>query len=148
MSVLCLVAWSFLTLCDPVDCNLPGSSVHGESPGKNTGVNCHALLQGIFPTQGSNPGFPHCRQILYQLSHQESRQRYWQNKRLYWGGAIGQTAGGLENSGELLCSSLRFMVIVCFWIVSSQSFWLRILPGDLSIFQPRWIPASIILGGW
>ena len=33
-----------------------GSSIHGDSPGKNTGVGCHALLQGIFPTQGSNPG--------------------------------------------------------------------------------------------
>ena len=36
-----------------------GSSVHGESPGKHTGVGCHALLQGIFPTQGWNPGLPH-----------------------------------------------------------------------------------------
>ena len=43
-------------LCDPMDYNLPGSSVHRDSPGKNTGVGCHALLQGIFPTQGSNPG--------------------------------------------------------------------------------------------
>ena len=39
-------------------------------PGKNTGVGCHFLLQGIFPIQGSNLGLPHCRQILYQLSHQ------------------------------------------------------------------------------
>ena len=38
------------------------------SSGKNTGVGCHSLLQGIFPTQGLNPGFPHCRQILYHLS--------------------------------------------------------------------------------
>ena len=53
-------------------CSLPGSSVHGDSPGKNTGVGCHALLQGIFPAQGSNPGLPHCRQILYRLSHQGS----------------------------------------------------------------------------
>ena len=52
------------------DCSLPGSSVHRDSPGKNTGVGCHALLQGIFPTQGSNPGLPHCRQVLYCLSHQ------------------------------------------------------------------------------
>ena len=44
----------------------------GDSPGKNTGVGCHALLQGIFPTQGSNPGLLHCRQILYQLSHEGS----------------------------------------------------------------------------
>ena len=37
--------------------------------GKNTGVDCHFLLQGIFPTQGLNLGLPHCRQILYQWSH-------------------------------------------------------------------------------
>ena len=42
------------------------------SPGQNTGVGSHSLLQGIFPTQGSNPGLPHCRQIFYQLSHQGS----------------------------------------------------------------------------
>ena len=41
-------------------------------PGKDTGVGCHFLLQGIFPTQGSNPGLLHCRQILYLLSHRES----------------------------------------------------------------------------
>ena len=44
-----------LTLWDPIDCSLPGSSVHGDSPGKNTGVGCHAFLQGIFLTEGSNP---------------------------------------------------------------------------------------------
>ena len=42
------------------------------SPGQNTGVGSLSLLQGIFPTQGSNPGLPHCRQILYQLSHRGS----------------------------------------------------------------------------
>ena len=56
----------------PMDCSLPGSSVHGDSPGKNTGVGCHALLQEIFPTQGSNPSLLHCRQILYQLNCQGS----------------------------------------------------------------------------
>ena len=60
----------FLTLCHPVDCSPPGSPVHGDSPGENTGVGCHALLQGIFPTQGSNPGLLHCRRNLYRLSHQ------------------------------------------------------------------------------
>ena len=39
-----------------------------DSPGQNTGVGSLSLLQGIFPTQGSNPGLPHCRRILYQLS--------------------------------------------------------------------------------
>ena len=53
-----------------MDCSLPGSSVHGDSPGKNTGVGCHFLFQGIFPTQGTNPGLPHCRKMLYHLSHQ------------------------------------------------------------------------------
>ena len=42
----------------------------GNSPGWSTGVGCHALLQGIFPKQGLNPGLLHCRQILYHLSHQ------------------------------------------------------------------------------
>ena len=69
-TVLCLVTQLCPTLCDPMDCRLPGSSVHGDSPGKNTGVGCHALLQGIFPTQGLNPGLLHCKQILYQLSYQ------------------------------------------------------------------------------
>ena len=41
-----------------------------DSPGKNTGVGCHFLLQRIFSTQGSNLGLPHCRQMLYHLSHQ------------------------------------------------------------------------------
>ena len=51
----------------------PGKQgARGDSPGKNTGVGCHALLHGIFPTQGSNPGLLHCRQILYHLSHQGS----------------------------------------------------------------------------
>ena len=50
---------SCLTLCNPMDCSPPGSSVHGDSPDKNTGVGCHALLQGIFPTQGSNPYLLH-----------------------------------------------------------------------------------------
>ena len=59
-------------LCGPMDCSPLGSSVHGYSSGKNTGLDCHALLQGVFPTQGSSPGLPHCRRILYCLSCQGS----------------------------------------------------------------------------
>jgi len=58
MHSMCMHAKSFQscpTLCNPMNCSLRGSSVHGDSPGKNTGVGCHALLQGIFLTQGSNP---------------------------------------------------------------------------------------------
>ena len=72
LCVLCFVAQPCPTLCNPMDCSLPGSSVHTDSRGKNTGVCCHALLQGIFPTQGSSPGLLHYRQILYHLSHQGS----------------------------------------------------------------------------
>ena len=64
------VAQSYPTLCDPMD-----SSLHQAPPsmgfqGKSTGVGCHFLLQGIFPTQGSNPGLSHCRQTIYRLNHQ------------------------------------------------------------------------------
>ena len=55
---------SCLTLCDPVDYSPPGSP-RASSPGKNIGLGCHFLLQGIFPTQGFNPGLLHCRQIQY-----------------------------------------------------------------------------------
>ena len=61
-NLLCSVTQLCLTLCDPMDCSRPGSSAHGDS--NNTGIGGHALLLGIFPTQGSNPGLPHCRQIL------------------------------------------------------------------------------------
>ena len=52
-----------------MDCSLPGSSVHGDSPGKNTGVGCQALLQGIFLTKESNWGLLRYSQILYQLRY-------------------------------------------------------------------------------
>ena len=58
------------TLCCPTDCSPSGSSVHGIL--KNTQVGCHALLQGIFLTQGLNLALLHCKQILYQLSHREA----------------------------------------------------------------------------
>ena len=56
------VAHSCLSLCNPKD----------YPPGQNTGGGSLSLLQGIFPTQGSNPGLPHCGLILYQLSHKGS----------------------------------------------------------------------------
>ena len=69
INYVCLVTQSCPTLCDPMECSPPGSSVHGDSPGKNIGAGCPTLLQGIFPTQESNPGLLHCTQILYQLSY-------------------------------------------------------------------------------
>ena len=64
-----------LTLWNPVDCSPPGSSVHGDSPGKNTRVGCHTLLCEIFPNQGSNPHLLwllHCQQILYHWATREA----------------------------------------------------------------------------
>ena len=66
-----LVTQSYLTLCDPMDCSLPGSSIHRISQARVLEW-CHFLLQRIFPTQGSNPGLPYCRQMLYHLNHQGS----------------------------------------------------------------------------
>ena len=74
-ALLCLVSQSCLTLCDFKDCYPLVSSVQGDDPSKNTGVGCHDLLQGIFPTQGLNPCLPYCRRILHHLSHQG--RQYW-----------------------------------------------------------------------
>ena len=65
-----LVAQSFPTLCNPTDYKPVRFLRLWDSPGKNTGVGCHFLLQEIFPTQGSNPWLLHCGQILHCLSHQ------------------------------------------------------------------------------
>ena len=79
--VLCLVAQLCPSLCYPMDCSLPGSPVHGDCLGENTGMGYHALLQGIFPSQGSNPSLPYCRRILYHLSHQGSPPWSLQGKK-------------------------------------------------------------------
>ena len=80
----CLVVKLRLTLCDSMDCSLPGSSVHGISqprildlypwdfPAKNTGVGCHFLLQGIFLTQRLNPQLLHWQADSLPLHHQGS----------------------------------------------------------------------------
>ena len=77
MVFLSLVSLSKVLVCSVLSDSL---GTHGlypsrllcqwDSPGKNTGICCHSLLQGIFLTEGSNPGLLHCRQILYHLSHQ------------------------------------------------------------------------------
>ena len=66
---------------EPGSPTLQADALPSEPPGKlkNTGVGCHVLLQGIFLTQGSNPGLPHCRQNLYCMSHQ-GRYLYQKNK--------------------------------------------------------------------
>ena len=66
------VAQSCLTLCSPVDCSPPGSSIHGILQARILEWVAISFSRGIFLTQGSNPGLPHCRQTLYPLSHQGS----------------------------------------------------------------------------
>ena len=78
---------SYQTLCNTMDCSPRGSSVHGDSPGKNTGVGCLALLQGIFPTQGSNLHLLqllHCSQILYHWATRYVHTYHMTQKRLSW----------------------------------------------------------------
>ena len=103
------------TLCSPVDYNSPppqGSSVHGDSPGKNTGVGCHALLQGIFPTQGLN-------RCLLCLLH-------WQ---------VGYTSATWEAPYAYTCiypihtqkhiniHVLHFIVFCTYWFVQVEGVW-------------------------
>ena len=64
-----LVTQSCRTLCDPMDSKPTRLLSPRNSPDKKTGVSCHSLLQGIFPTQGSNLSFPHCGQSLSHLGH-------------------------------------------------------------------------------
>ena len=73
------IALLYIVLSESESCSVMSNSLlpHGlyspwNSPGKNTGEGNLSLLEGIFPTQKSNPGLPHCRQILYQLSHKGS----------------------------------------------------------------------------
>ena len=67
------VTQSCPTICDPMEQAPLSMLLHPWNfPGNSTGVDCHFLLEGIFPTQGSNLSLPHCRQLLYCLSHQGS----------------------------------------------------------------------------
>ena len=88
-----------------------------DSLGKNTGVGCHFLLQGILPTQGSNPGLLHCRQILYHLSHQGNRRKRGINAF-----PLPSSAGSLGSPGvavrgpvrqRSMCASVCVCVCVC-----------------------------------
>ena len=86
-----LVTKLYPTVCDPMGCSLIGSSVHGISqmrilafPGENTGVGCHFLVQGIFPTQGSNPHLLNWQEESLLLSHEGSPKNRIQNWISVW----------------------------------------------------------------
>ena len=103
-----------------------------DSSGKNTRVDCHFLIQGIFSTQGSNPGLPHCRQILYLLHHEGSPNQLYsniqnknkinffysniQNKKFlkktgfHWVSNITQHKWSIRFSGQVMLSSLNRLI--------------------------------------
>ena len=87
-----------------------------DSPGKNTRVGCHALLQGIFPTQGSKPGLPQCRQIIYCLSHQGSPKN---------------TGVGRHSLPELITTFFNFQI---YWLFYSRYMVKRLILPQLIAF--------------
>ena len=104
--VLCLIAQSCPILFDPMDCSPPGSSFHGDSPGKNTGVGCHALLQGIFKPRSpilqadslpsSHEGNPRILEwVAYPFSRGSFQFRNWTGTSCITGGF--STSWALQN---------------------------------------------------
>ena len=111
---------SCLTLCTPTGYSLPGFSLHGDSPGKNTGMGCHCLLQVIFLTQGSNPRLlwllhwqmgslplsylgsppPSYFQLLWWLIFKRRGLQSWQEAPHRGSGFTRVIMGGLDTVGE------------------------------------------------
>ena len=101
MPYVCLVTQSYSTLCVLMDCRLPGFSVHGDSPGKNTGRGCHALLQGIFPTQDWIQVSCIAGGFFTDWATREAHK--------YWSGLPIPSPGGLPNPGFELDSPTLHM---------------------------------------
>ena len=92
---VCVCVWSRSVVSDSSQPHglYPHRLLHPwDFPGQSTGVGCHILLQRISPTQGSNPGLPHCRQTLYRLSHQERHCGTGINTDIY--------SNGIEQSAQ------------------------------------------------
>ena len=97
---------------DPLTSESPGKRNISLSPffgwggggGKNTGVGCHSLLQEIFPTQGLNPGLPHCRQTLYRLNHQGSLECAIAEHKI---------ATSVQLPGDFTCSIQQIELLQC-----------------------------------
>ena len=124
------------TLSESESCSVMSDSLrhHGlyspwNSPGQNTGIGSCSLLQGIFPTQGLNPGLPHCRRVLYQLSYQGSPQRLWEIdhvQSLMKHKTCDKPKPFLETQTKVLSSSgLRAVIPGWFWslVLCSCSDW-------------------------
>jgi len=110
-----MLSHSVVSDCDPMDCSPPGSSVLGDSSNKNTGVGCcDALLQGIFPTQGLNPGVLHSRRILYHQATREPWRRV-RHAKCQAGIKISVMLNGLPwKQTEIILSFLRLHPVLHF----------------------------------
>ena len=117
------VTQSCPTLCNPMDNSLQRAPPSMGFLGKCTGVCCHFLLQGIFPTQGSNPGLPHCRQMLYGVSH--------------WGSGCWRALLDISYVIPFLVGSLPSDVLHCRCLSLLSVFHLPLLPAprDLGILS-------------
>ena len=108
------------------------------------------LLMNLLQEGGSLPG-PETGLLSNTQKWIVRGDTCWQSKRFYWERAPGWRAVGSGNPGELLCHvahSLGFYGDgISFWVVFSQSFWLRVLPGGACLVQSRWMPERRILGG-
>ena len=78
------VAQSCPTLCDHIGCNLPGCSIQGVFQARVLEWVCHFLLQGIFPTQGSNPGLPHCSRLFTVWATREAPSLWRILNKYFW----------------------------------------------------------------
>ena len=100
-------------------------------PGKNTGMGCHFLLQGIFPTQGLNPGLLHCRQTLHHLSHQEAKLMLVNDSLVYFASFIYSSIIASTLYSHLFFLSLSFffffLSIPLFIPTGNQSFYKHLI---------------------
>ena len=140
---------SHVQLCEPMDHNNPWNS-----PGHNAGTGCLSLLQGIIPTQGSNPGLPHCSWILHQLSHKGSpRILEWVAYPLSSGSSrprnqtgVSCISGGFFNNWATLRSPLKMLKCnSCKIMCTCKSQWHALCNyllnkkwGDLYIIHEMW----------
>ena len=145
---MCLVTQLCRTLCNPVDCSLPGSSVHGDYPGKNTRLGCHALLQVVFPTQASHiaGGFFYWLShqgilgwVAYPFSRESSSPRNWTRVSCLAGGFFTNWATREARSIHNLCRGFpggRMQEV--------QEMWVQSL-GQKIPWGKKWQPTSVFL---
>ena len=115
------------------------------SPGQNTGVGSLSLLQGIFPTQGSNPGLPHCREILYQLNHKGSpRILEWVAYPFSTGSSRPRNRTGVScSAGRFFTNCIKFCIKTEF--ISNYTLRLRLqLCFPSSVFTDIFPPGQVM----